>query len=83
MKRFLLPLALIVAAVSVSLAATTAPATKAATAPASDDTKTVHTTKTGTKYHAAGCSYLSKSDITMTLKDAKAKGLTACSKCKP
>jgi type 1 fimbria pilin len=59
-----------------------------AAAPPSEDkpvpkSVTVHITKTGKKYHQAGCSYLSKSDITVDLKTAKAKGLTPCSKCKP
>ena len=35
----------------------------------------VHITKTGKKYHMAGCRYLSKSDITVTLAVAKARGL--------
>ncbi len=36
---------------------------------------TVHITKTGEKYHAAGCRYLSKSDIPVSLAEAKARGL--------
>ena len=44
---------------------------------------TVYTTKTGTKYHVAGCSYLSKSKIPVSLSYAKSKGLTPCSKCHP
>ena len=52
--------------------------------PAVDESKvTVYTTQTGSKYHAAGCSHLKKSSIPMSLKDAKAKGLTPCLKCKP
>lgn len=43
----------------------------------------VHITKTGKKYHSAGCQYLSKSDIIVTLEQAKAKGLEPCSKCSP
>ena len=43
----------------------------------------VHITKTGEKYHSAGCQYLRKSDIEVTLSEAKAKGLTPCSKCNP
>ena len=59
-----------------------------AAAPANNDkpspkTVTVHITKTGKKYHQAGCSSLSKSDIPVDLKAAKAKGLSPCSKCKP
>lgn len=44
---------------------------------------TVYGTKSGAKYHNAGCSYLSKSSNSMTLEQAKAKGLTPCSKCNP
>jgi phosphatidylserine/phosphatidylglycerophosphate/cardiolipin synthase-like enzyme len=43
----------------------------------------VHVTKAGTKYHVSGCRFLSESDITMTLDEAKAKGLTPCSRCHP
>lgn len=43
----------------------------------------VHVTKTGKKYHSAGCQYLSKSDIPISLEDAKAKGYEPCSKCNP
>lgn len=42
----------------------------------------VYITKTGKKYHVQGCSYL-KSCIEVTLKEAKAKGLTPCSRCNP
>ena len=44
---------------------------------------TVHITKTGETYHAAGCSYLSRSDIEITLSEAKERGLTPCSRCNP
>ncbi len=43
----------------------------------------VHITETGSKYHSAGCQYLRSSDIVVTLDDAKARGLTPCSKCNP
>jgi phosphatidylserine/phosphatidylglycerophosphate/cardiolipin synthase-like enzyme len=43
----------------------------------------VHATKAGAKYHVAGCRFLAKSDIMMTLEQAKAKGLTPCSRCNP
>ena len=43
----------------------------------------VYITKSGTKYHLGTCSYLKGSKIAIKLKDAKAKGYTACSKCKP
>ncbi len=43
----------------------------------------VHATKTGKRYHRAGCSSLSRSDIPMTREEAEAKGLTPCKVCKP
>jgi micrococcal nuclease len=43
----------------------------------------VYITATGTKYHRAGCSYLSKSSIPIERKEAIAKGYTPCSVCKP
>ena len=45
--------------------------------------QTVYITKTGKKYHTASCRYLGKSKIPISLKDAKAKGYTPCSVCKP
>lgn len=48
-----------------------------------DGTVTVYVTKSGTKYHSAGCSYLSSSKIEISLDDAKSKGYTPCSKCNP
>lgn len=42
---------------------------------------TVYITKTGSKYHRSGCQYLSKSKISISLNDAKARGYTACSRC--
>jgi len=44
---------------------------------------TVHITKTGSKYHRAGCRHLSKSDIEVTLAEALSKGLTPCKTCNP
>jgi competence protein ComEC len=43
----------------------------------------VYITKTGKKYHRAGCQYLSKSCIPIDLEDAKDRGYTPCSKCNP
>ena len=43
----------------------------------------VHITATGSKYHNAGCSYLSKSDTEVTLSSALSKGLKPCSVCNP
>ena len=67
-------------------AATTPKETTVATtlAPVLDTgTGEVYKTKTGSKYHSDGCSYLSKSRIPISLADAKAEGLTPCSKCDP
>lgn len=44
---------------------------------------TVYITRTGEKYHRAGCRYLSKSQIAISLTDAKAQGYSACSVCTP
>jgi hypothetical protein len=41
----------------------------------------VYITKSGKKYHSAGCSFLSQSSIPISLADAKARGYTPCSKC--
>jgi len=43
---------------------------------------TVYITRTGAKYHRAGCRYLSKSQIPISLKDAKAR-YSPCSVCNP
>lgn len=43
---------------------------------------TVYVTRTGSKYHLEGCSYL-KSKIEMTLEDALQKGYDSCSRCDP
>ncbi|WP_253200400.1 ComEC/Rec2 family competence protein [Clostridium sp. CF012] len=45
--------------------------------------QSVFVTKSGKKYHLGNCSSLSKSKISISLKDAKAKGFTPCSKCHP
>jgi len=45
--------------------------------------QTVYIKKTGKKYHRATCRYLSKSEIPISLKDAKTKGYTPCSVCNP
>lgn len=44
--------------------------------------ETVYVTKTGAKYHKAGCSYLKKSSISMKLSEA-AKSYSPCSRCNP
>ena len=43
----------------------------------------VHITRTGSKYHAAGCQYLRSSDIVVTKSEAVQRGLTPCSRCNP
>ena len=50
----------------------------------SEDSKNiiVHITRTGSKYHRAGCQHL-KSDIEVTLQEALDKGLGPCKTCKP
>jgi hypothetical protein len=45
--------------------------------------ETVYITKTGKKYHASGCQYLSKSKIPIDKDKAIERGYTACSKCNP
>lgn len=56
--------------------------TEATPSPADSDI-IVHITKTGEKYHSAGCQYLRKSDIPISLSSAKSMGYTPCSKCSP
>jgi len=46
-------------------------------------TETVYITRTGSKYHRAGCSYLSRSCIPISLSEAKRRGYTPCSVCRP
>ncbi len=43
----------------------------------------VYITRTGEKYHAKGCAHLRKSSIPQRLSEAKQKGYTPCSHCKP
>lgn len=46
-----------------------------------EESRTVYVTRTGKKYHGPNCSYLSRSKIPISLKDARQKGYTACSRC--
>lgn len=46
-------------------------------------TKYVYITRTGSKYHRAGCRYLRKSKIKKTLKWAKSHHYKPCKVCKP
>ena len=43
---------------------------------------TVYITETGSKYHSDGCQYLKKSQIAISLDEAK-KSYEPCSKCHP
>ena len=47
-----------------------------------NQSQVVYRTKTGKKYHRAGCSYL-KSKIETTVSEAQNMGLTPCSGCNP
>ena len=53
--------------------------------PAQDDEVdiTVYITRTGAKYHRGSCGYLRQSSIPIALKNAKARGYTPCSRCRP
>jgi len=43
----------------------------------------VYITRTGRKYHLGHCSYLKSSKIPVTLREARERGCTPCSRCKP
>lgn len=47
----------------------------------SESSQTVYITRTGSKYHHAGCQYLRQSQIPISLSDAKASGYSPCSRC--
>jgi len=51
--------------------------------PLSASEEAVYITKTGSKYHQAGCRFLKKSCILIGLKEAKERGYEACSICRP
>ena len=48
-----------------------------------EKSETVYITRTGKKYHRAGCRYLAKSMIPISLKEAKQLGYGPCSVCGP
>jgi hypothetical protein len=48
-----------------------------------NQTRTVYITRSGKKYHLDGCQYLAAGKTAISLKDAKAKGYTACKVCHP
>ena len=47
------------------------------------EAQTVYITRTGAKYHAGDCRYLHSSKIPIALKEARDRGYTACSVCRP
>lgn len=69
-------------AVEASDSEASSPAIQAAPTVGEHDDVTVYVTRTGAKYHRAGCRYLSKSQIPISLKDAKAR-YSPCSVCNP
>ena len=60
----------------------TAPTVTEKSAQVEQEEVTVYITKTGSKYHRAGCRYLSKSSIPISLSDAKSR-YSPCSVCNP
>ncbi len=44
---------------------------------------TVYVTKTGSKYHRFGCSYLRESQISIDKNQAIKQGYTPCNRCNP
>ncbi len=68
-----------------SVTTTTTTSTDELKRPAEENTNrnvTVYATRTGSKYHAAGCRYLAKSSIPISLDEA-AKRYSPCSVCNP
>ena len=55
----------------------------AVTAAPEETAAEVYITVSGKKYHRGSCAFLKKSKIGVTLQDAKSRGYTPCSKCKP
>jgi hypothetical protein len=45
--------------------------------------QTVYKTPSGEKYHTASCRYVKNVSESMSLEEAKRRGLSACSQCKP
>jgi hypothetical protein len=73
------PLALLLLALAVPLGPSLLHPPSCAAAEARDCT--VYVTKSGARYHRAGCSSLRKSAIAMSRSKAVARGLTPCSRC--
>ena len=65
-----------------TLPAVPAAETRPAPGDSKSDTLVVYVTRTGEKYHVAGCRYLSKSMVPIALKEARQR-YTPCSVCKP
>jgi phosphatidylserine/phosphatidylglycerophosphate/cardiolipin synthase-like enzyme len=51
--------------------------------PPGADADTVYITRTGTKYHRAGCRHLARSSVAISRKEAEARGYAPCKVCKP
>lgn len=51
------------------------------TSTSQENEQTVYITNTGKKYHNAGCRYLAKSKIPISLSDAETRGYTPCKVC--
>jgi competence protein ComEC len=58
-------------------------ATQPAAAASADDDTIVYVTEHGKKYHRKDCAYVRNGSSALKLKDARARGCTPCSKCKP
>ena len=71
------------ALISVVVLVATLSALPVAAAPQANGEQTVYVTRTGKKYHTAGCRYLRYSQREMKLKDAVAAGYTPCRVCNP
>jgi micrococcal nuclease len=44
---------------------------------------TVYVTRSGKKYHAAGCRFVSRGEMALSLEDAKKQGYAPCAVCNP
>lgn len=78
LKKLVLSLLLVLAAVSPIVAS---PVPLALSALIQKKDCTVYVTRTGHRYHRAGCSSLSKSSIAMSRSEAIKKGYTPCHRC--
>lgn len=67
---------------SLGITGTTVSNSKSTTGSSDKKTTTVYITDTGSKYHRSGCRYLRKSQISISLDEAK-KSYDPCSVCKP